>query len=300
MIFYLVLAHNNLDQLELLVKKLKSKNSEIFVHIDKKVKNFTKIKNIHYVKDRKKILRWWFAMVEAEIAGFRQIFPSMSPWDHVVIISWQCFPVKPVNQIERYISDLWNKSCIYYNSVPNKTKWKVEKYHFLDVDFHMPKWFDKFVYTIVDLFYKKLWKPHRVPVLNGFLYVLMNLILPKRKFLTKKYAIYHWSSRMVLSYWVIKWVLDFLDSDEWKDVFRHFKMTANPDEVFFQTILLNNKIEGVINETLWYQIREGKYNNSPRILTIDDYDNILKSNKLFGRKFDLRTDKNIINYLLNL
>ena len=41
---------------------------------------------------------------------------------------------------------------------------------------------------------------------------------------------------------------------------------------------------------------EGK--DSPKILTKDDLDKILGSRKLFGRKFDISKDREVIEYLL--
>jgi glycerol-3-phosphate responsive antiterminator len=55
MLHYLILAHNKLDQLELLVKKLKTQNSEIYIHLDKRIKNFEKIENVRYIKNRQRV-----------------------------------------------------------------------------------------------------------------------------------------------------------------------------------------------------------------------------------------------------
>ena len=57
MLHCLILVHNNLDQLELLVKKLKTANSEVYVHIDKKISDFKRINNVHYIEDRQNIHR---------------------------------------------------------------------------------------------------------------------------------------------------------------------------------------------------------------------------------------------------
>jgi hypothetical protein len=57
MLYYLILAHNNLDQLELLIKKLKTNNSEIYVHLDKKIKKYSRIEYVHYIRDRQDIAR---------------------------------------------------------------------------------------------------------------------------------------------------------------------------------------------------------------------------------------------------
>lgn len=37
---YLIIAHNNFEVLEILIKMLDYKHNDLYVHIDKKVKNF--------------------------------------------------------------------------------------------------------------------------------------------------------------------------------------------------------------------------------------------------------------------
>ncbi len=300
MLYYLILAHNNLDQLELLIKKLKTNNSEIYVHLDKKIKKYSRIEYVHYIRDRQDIARWWFSMIKAELTWIKEIYKNMNQWDHIVIISWQCLPIKPINHIETYIEKLWNKSCVYYDDIPNKNKRKIDRYHFLDLKFHMPKWVDECIYSIVEIFYKKLWTPHRVPALNAILYVIVNLFLPRRKYITNMYTIYSWSQWMVLSYEHVKWILNFLESKKWKKILSCFNYTSCSDEIFFQTILLNNNKRDEINNILLRYIIRWVNANSPTTLTINNLKDIKKSDKLFARKFDINVDKNIIKSFLKL
>lgn len=296
MIHYLILAHNNFDQLELLVNKLKTNNSKIYIHIDKKVKVFPKIKNVEYIKNRVKTSWWGFSQVLTELSCIKQAYPNMKEWDHAVIISWQCFPIKPIKYIEEYINDLWNSSCMSYRQMPEKDLYKLERYHFNDIDFHIPKCVDDFIFKIIDHFYKWLRKPHRVPFINCVLYVIARVLLPKRKYLTDNYTMYSICNRMALSYKHIKWILEFLDTEKWKKTFENFKMTTTADEIFFQTILLNNEEikDEIINKNLWYIIFENKQDNSPKTFKIEDYDKLISSDKLFARKFNINEDKKIL------
>ena len=61
MIHYLLLCHKNFNQVQLLINKLKTKNSKIYVHVDWKVKNFPEFKNATLIKNRVKTNRWWFS-----------------------------------------------------------------------------------------------------------------------------------------------------------------------------------------------------------------------------------------------
>lgn len=296
MIHYLILVHNNLNQLEQLIRKIKTEDSEIYVHIDKKILDFKKIKGVHYIKNRQSISRWGTSMIKAEIIWFSEIYGNMKEGDHIVLISWQCYPIKSIKTIEQYIEDLWHKSCMTYNNA-GKFVERIDRYYFYDKDFHMPRIIDERIFSLVGLFIK-LWTPHRVPAINLAVWIIVSLILPRRKYLKNNYRIYKWDQRMVLSYEHIKWTLEFLSSKEWKKVLSCFEYTTCSDEMFFQTIMLSNeKLKKEINnELLWYIERE-KNANSPNTLTIKDLDKIKKSDKLFARKFNINEDGKIIEEL---
>lgn len=300
MIHYLILVHNNLDQLELLVNKIKTNNSEIYVHIDKKIPEFKKIKNVHYIKNRQSISRWGVSMIKAELIGFSEIFKNMKEWDHVVLISWQCYPIKKINYIEKYIQNLWSKSCITYELANKKFVGRLDKYHFNDSVFHVPEFINRFIIFIASHFIT-LWSPQRIPAINIVLWIMVSFLLPRRKYLINNYKIYKWDQWMVLSYEHIKRILGFLESEEWKKYLSSFEYTSCSDEMFFQIMMLNNeKIKNEINnELLWYIERE-KNANSPNTLTIKDLNKIKKSDKLFARKFNINVDRKVLEELEKL
>lgn len=295
MIHYLILAHNNLDQLELLVNKLKTKNSRIYIHLDKKIKDFKKLENVNYIKDRQDITRWWTKMLKAELIWLSEISKNMEEWDHVVILSWQCFPIKPIDYIEKKIGDLKEKSCILCFDAKESTLNRICKYNFFDVNFRIPKKINNFFVKILSYF-KKFDTDIKLPVINAAIGELVSFVLPRRTYLTNKYTIYWGSSWMALSYPHVKFLVDFIKSDEWKKVLKHFKYTANNDEVFFQTILVNNKKDEIVNKMLWYTIWKD-WAASPNYLTIEDLEGIKKSDKLFARKFDINKDKKVLEIL---
>jgi len=293
MIHYLILAHDNLDQVELVANKLKTNNSDIYVHLDKKIVNFKKIKNIKYIKNRQHIKWWWTKMLEAELIWLSEMFDNMNKWDHVVIISDQCLPIKKLWYIENYIDNFGENSCIHYMEADKQTLNRICKYYFFDIDFHFPKWCNRLLIKILSIF-KKFDTKIRIPMINFIVSEIVSFILPQRTYLINRYTIYWWSSRMVLSYSHIEFLLNFINSKWWKEVLKHFKYTANLDEVFFQTILVNNKKNEIINDCLWFTLRK-KWSASPKFLSINDLEAIKKSNKLFARKFDITKDKEIVD-----
>jgi hypothetical protein len=70
-----------------------------------------------------------------------------------------------------------------------------------------------------------------------------------------------------------------------------FKYVHIPDEMFFQTVLLNSPYkEKIINNNLIY-IDWSRDREMPALLNTNDFKNILDSQCLFARKFDATKDE---------
>jgi hypothetical protein len=77
-----------------------------------------------------------------------------------------------------------------------------------------------------------------------------------------------------------------------------FKHAFAPDEIFFQTIILNSALKDtVINDNLRYIDWSKKVMLPALTLTIDDADNLLNSPKLFARKFDIELDEKVLDLI---
>ena len=74
-------------------------------------------------------------------------------------------------------------------------------------------------------------------------------------------------------------------------------MTWGPDEFLFQTILYNSPFRDcVVNDNLRYiHFEPGEHH--PQTLMIADADELVRSGKFFGRKFDTERDSEILNYM---
>lgn len=291
MIHYLILAHNNFDQLELLVNKIKNKNSKIYIHVDKKVKEFPKFENVYYIKDRQNITWWWTKILKAELIWISEIYKNMKEWDHVIILSGACFPIKD----NEYIDWLKNKSCLSYYLAPEKEKKRVTDYRFFDINFHIPSRINRYLIKLISHF-KNIDKDIKLSVVNFCLSKFISLLLPKRRFIINNYQIYKWDARIVLSYNHIKYLLNFLGTAKWKRVLNCFKYTNIPDELFFQTLLVNEKKEELVNKCVRFYIWP-RWASCPNFLTKDNLDDIKKSEKLFARKIDHRKDKGLLEIL---
>jgi hypothetical protein len=95
------------------------------------------------------------------------------------------------------------------------------------------------------------------------------------------------SQWFAITYETMTYVLDEVDS---KPYLKYFKNCICPDESFFQTIIGNSQYADKIKDYLTYvDWSEGKKN--PKILSLEDYEQLKSSDKLIARKFNEVNDK---------
>ena len=84
---------------------------------------------------------------------------------------------------------------------------------------------------------------------------------------------------------------------------KKLRYTANADEIFLQTIIYNSEFK----ENLYYQGFDDNYDSckrltdwrrgTPYVWKMEDLEEIEESNAFFARKFEIKIDKEIIDYL---
>lgn len=298
MIHYLILAHKNFKQVELLAKELKTNNSKVYIHWDGRLTDFPKIKWIEYIKNRIKCNRWGFSITKAYISWIKEIFEFMKDGDHLVVISWQCFPIKKTEIIEQYINNLWDISCVRYYKAPEKymINW-IDRYYFNDISIFKP--LNNFLYNLIEKCWHKM-NGTKSWIINIIIGKIVSFILPRRKYICENYEIYKSNAWFCFSYLHVKYMIDFLNTEKWKKYYHSFEYTHIADEIFFWTLLLNSPYKRQIKNDLLRFIKfEGK-TSSPVILTVDNFDELKGSEKLFARKFDMSVDEAILKKIKNV
>jgi len=77
-----------------------------------------------------------------------------------------------------------------------------------------------------------------------------------------------------------------------------FKYVDVPDEIFFQTIILNSPLERMaVNDNLRYLEWNDPDSGSPAVLRKSDFGKLLSSPKLFARKFDVHVDADVLDLI---
>ena len=286
---YLILAHSNVSQLIRLLTRLDDGNTWFFIHIDKKVpiREFDplvglKKENIILV-DREDGKWGSLGLVRATLNGLKSICEHPENFDYIHLLSGQDYPLVSNKAIDSFFSANYGKNFIEYFSMPVQIKKygdmkRIEWYHFVKMKYYTP------------------WKWYPLMIANKFLTVIPFF---KRKFPSylKPYVGSQWWS---ITLPAAKYILEFIKQHP--DYLHFHRHTLIPDEIFFQTILLNTTDtslkESIVNDNLRYIVwsRPG-VKDFPLLFRINDYQELIDSGKLWSRKFDPNTDSLILDSL---
>ncbi len=269
----LIITYTSARHTERMIRCLDNGDFDFYIHLDKKVdiqthSNLFNKKNIHFVEDRKDIKWAGYSTTEAILNGIRRIKASGIRYDFVNLISGQDYPIKSAAYISAFLQQNIGKEFIRYSDFDEwKEGWKrVRKYYFTDFRF-------KGQY-----------------IAQG----IINFFAPKRKFpLYKK--LYGREMFWMLSLDCALYVANVIDSNP--ELSRFLKYTWAAEEFIFQTIILNSPYKDkVVNDHYRYIVWPAGA-ASPRILLTADFDDMMASEALFGRKFNIDIDENILDLL---
>lgn len=302
-IAYIILAHKNPLQVVRLIKKLNEPQHGFFIHIDKKSERFVfdliyeelkNYPNVTYVRrfDCRYLGR---GTVQAALEGLRQAYYSEKTFDYFVNLSGQDYPIKTKNQINEKLKSNPDASYMWYLKLPHEDRHpvkgaicqrmnRVEFWHFRYKNFYL---------RLPDL---KLRKPTlAATVKNAPLWLISKLFLPEKRKLPENLVFYGGSAWWCLNRKHSAYILEFLQRNEKFSAF--FDFVFNPDELFFQTILLNSEHKDeIVNDDLRL-VYFFERNTHPKTFTTDDLPTIIKSEQFFARKFDLEKDETVLDLI---
>lgn len=286
---YLIIAHSDFDILEKLLILLDDNRNDIFIHIDKKVKNFnfeyfkniTNQSNIYFVP-RIKVFWGDYSLIKCELLLLKQAVKGNYSYYH--LLSGVDFPLKTQDEIHDFFD---NKDCefIHYctpEQIKNARN-RVLEFHFL-----MP-WYKSSNKYIRFLCYK----------INQAVKILQNKLNYKR----------HWDKTIKIMYgsnWfsITNELAKYIVSKE-KWIKEHFKYAICADEIFVQTIVYNSNFK---NKLYWKNMDDNylgimRYidwkRGGPYVFRNEDYEELINSQMMFARKFSTEVDSDIIEKLFN-
>lgn len=270
----LIHAHTNPQQLERLVSRLRHASVDIYINVDEKVdiREFEgQIQNVYFIKNRVEVFWGRFSQVQQILNSFQEIIDTQILYSHILFISGADYPIKPINDIVSFLSNNLNTSFIDYHKLgddgwSNLMKKRYEYWFFLpDSDIRSKH--------LVKKILQKL----------GF----------KRQYPFKD--VYYGSCWFCLTLDVVKYLLKY--TKENKNVVSFFKYSGCSDELFIQSVLLNSSLDFAFKNHIYRYFDWSDKGKSPKILTVEDLENIKRSDAWFARKLDQNVDSRLFDML---
>lgn len=289
----LLLCHKNAKQINLLLDTLKHPDIDFYVHMDKKaniVNQITKRPDIHFLPDDLRVdVKWGgFSMIEATRNLLETAYKGKR-YDYFWLCSGQDFPLVSSQKIIKYFQNHIGLNFISY--------WPSFHFHNANRENHYDKrnaiFFPQFLMDRSLI--KRILKRIYIEISGGWNYTI-SVFRRKDKFSIVPF--YYGPSWWALTNEFIQWSLHYIKVNPWYS--EGYKNALNPDESFFQTLLMLSPFKQKRQDYLHYidwSPRTGKRRNSPNTLTISDFEKMKESGYLMARKFDMDVDQDIINKL---
>jgi len=296
------LVHKNKEQVERLIRRLNHANVDIFIHVDKKAPfspdELDIPENVFFVPKRHDACLFEFSLVEAEFELIRAA-KKQDSYKYFVLVSGQCYPLQNMEKIHNFLEESYPKPFIdiiaptetnyvkkVFQHVYILKRFKLKTYAFLKKHFsfrmyrvlrYIPGGFVFLISTIKELFCKS-----------------PNARLKEMGYLNCCGA----------QWWMLPDnIIDLMLQERRNEPFcRAISDAFGCDETFFQTAIMKHKEEcgieldeqGNYLERRWFHVFDGGH---PIILTKEHYDQLIHSEMLFARKFDVNVDQVILDML---
>lgn len=304
---FLICTHEHPVHLGRLVRRLQHPDSHFFIYVDGKVplEPFAAAvrgeERCHFVMPRHPVFWMGFSAVEAQLALMRAGIGSGEPFKYFVFLTGTDYPIRPVEQIHRFYA---RHTCefIKYFRLEENVDWyrKVARFHALDLPFLNRR----------EVFRTKgrtaLWLP---ALTFGR---LLSTLVP-RSARIPGFRLCGGSGHWSLTRGCVVHLLNAVR--RYPQVREFFRWTHSPDEMYFHTLIANSPLRDNIlprkvvahwpaNRTSKYVTEYGddlKYidwrraKGSPSTLDERDLPALLKSDKLFARKFHPQVSRTLMD-----
>lgn len=277
-IAYIILAHKYPEQLARLVSRLKTENTSFFIHIDGKtdqetylqmVNQLQGIPSVYFVK-RYKCFWGDFKIIQATLEGIKSLIESKVEFDYAILLSGQDYLIKPNSYINNFLEQRQGQEFIEFCSLHSpENKWYKQGGYYQSL-------------KRVEWWHLRFRSKH--------------LCIQQKRHFPQGIEPYGGSQWWCLSRNCLSYINDLVAKKT--GLVNYFKYTFIPDELFFQTIVLNSPFkDNAINDDLRYLDWDNPNPNVPATLLKDDFAKLKASSKLFARKFDMKRDQEILNVI---
>lgn len=282
---YLIMAHENIEQLQYLIGLLDHEQNDIFIHIDLKVNISeiifkTKYSSI-YVSQEYDISWGTYDQVQCELYLLNKA--SRRGYDYYHLLSGSDMPVKKISTIIDFFEEHNGKEFIDINmSTENyspEIKRRTRYYHF----------------------FTKLRHSHRVKLYNDIFAIIDRVFIGLQIIFRINRDVYYSFKPYFGSNWfsITDRCAAFVLANE-SYVRKRFKWVNSCDEIFLQTLIVNSpflancyKADGKYCNLRYIEWNQTNGNAHPDIIDLSEWKRAVNSGCLFARKFDLYKYKDV-------
>lgn len=311
-IAYLIYAHTHPELLARTVRVLDTQDVCFFIHIDKKVdiKQFQRClpssDNVIFIRKRIRVFWMGYSIVKATLALMEAAVEyadrTNRPFTYHILLSGTDYPIKSNREIREFLESSNNTEYILFWKLTDRPVWlhKIERYHYLDSYLTNQRSAPKAFRRLYEIAHRSV---HRV--------------LPKRRYL-QNLVPYGGATWWMLTDRAVRYILTYEKNN--REFVRFYKLTHSPDEMVFQTILLNSAFaESMSNYAVYMQwsnrsdkslanmpndyefnyryIDWNQDREKPAILDENDLESLKASGCLFARKFDPIKSKMLLDHI---
>lgn len=276
---YLIVCHNNFEILKKLVAVLDDSRNDIYIHVDRKVRNFSKIKECLAVQNAtltfvKRIHVSWggYSQIKAELILLEAATKTKHTYYH--LISGVDMPIKSQSEIHAFFAENLGKEFI---SIDEKSEdgelfaARIKHYHFLQDIIGRNHGLNIAVAEKVEQYLLKIQRFLRINRLRYF-----------------SCGLYKGGNWFSITHGMAEYILV-----KKREIHKRYRFGLCADELFLQTTAMaspyaENVTGDIMRYTDWNR-------GSPYVFRSEDYEALISSEKLFARKFDENIDMEIVN-----
>ena len=297
-IAYLISAFTDPKHLKRLIDALNTEGAFFFVHIDKKMdirqfKNLCKGSNIFFLPDRVRIYWGTYSQVEFQIRLIKAALSDGHRFDKLFMLSGQDYPLWSNNQIMQWVEETKGRDfisgiCIDSDDVEERYK-QIYRLNRPQTDI---KWTS---YKMNDITSKAL---RKTLLMMGSKKPLNFMVEGRTWHLYKGsdyFALTHETAEFVFKQWKRN-----------KEIKDYFKSSFAPSETCIHTIIFNNpfyKEKADLHKGNYTTLKaltplhHIEYDPIIKVWKADDFDELMKSEKMFARKFETETSGELLDII---
>lgn len=282
---YLIIAHNQFDLLKKILTMLDDERNDFYIHIDKKVKDFDssafdgvlKHSNLTFC-DRVNITWGDFSQIQSEMTLFKAAASANEIYSYYHLISGVDLPIKSKDEIYSFFEKNYPAEFVHFSldEPTHEFDGRIKYYHFFRKKRNLVnKALAQCLLGCQKLCRVDRLKNQSITVAKGTNWVSVTAAFVKY----------------------------LVENEEY--IAKTFSHSYCGDEVFLQTMLFNSPFAKNLymphcgnNQLACARLIDWNRGN-PYVFTSSDFDEIISSDAMFARKFDLNTDSDIVDKIFN-